>query len=88
MWAEHPSAGPPSSIRGDTPSRIGASFSAEQERPLLAQGFRSAFDRFLAKTARSWDRPRRGAQGRFRLSDRPRGGYRAASALQRGYTHS
>jgi hypothetical protein len=32
--------------------------------PLLAQGSRSAFDRFLAQTACSWDRPRRGAQGR------------------------
>ena len=29
-----------------------------------AQGSRSAFDRFLAQTACSWDRPRRGAQGR------------------------
>jgi hypothetical protein len=26
---------------------------------------RCAFDRFLAQTACSWDRPRKGAQGRF-----------------------
>jgi hypothetical protein len=37
MWAEHASAGPPSSIRGDTLAQTSASFSVEQERPLLAQ---------------------------------------------------